>query len=1051
MFFNRMASFLLVLAMIQNILVVLSHESTTLNTYIQQWVTPSLKFPKSDRNMICGYNDTESPDIITLIGGHTLSETVYQYNITANIIYQLPDLNIMSSSYPNGAVTINNLVYFSNRKSDAIKDNLFIYSISTNQVIQEGNTYPKSHAVIKECFATDGMETIYLIGGQNTDGTSTKRTVQYNIQTHIWTDFGTLITNRHYTGCIYNRFDDSIYVFGGRINYWATATVLQSNTIASIEIYNTSNYTNTSNQWVMLDGIYLTSLVAELNTFMINSNTIAIVGGENVNFCNLYSIDTPQINLCANMDITANKHCGVYVNNMQFQRYYAFGFVSQDVPVSYDIKFAVIGPFDINFTALTSTVYTGQRIPINIDIREEYARFHAMLVCDELHIQYKLNRAMNQCILCNDIECVNCSIGILPIYDKPLPHPQTVLCENMISNNITTTIDDYYNYDLGYNCSAVHIPNDIKLDCGYFGITATECINKGCCWVEIENNPMDDPWCFYGNQTKIPTEVVQTVVVNDENNFNIEYLQQYFELDISTKIGITFVVSINDLFMFSYDELYSINLMFMSNNNAFEPMNSTLNIQLSGKQTVKQCIMFNNDCNLGIDIRPMIHSDFKENKISTSVYISSVFDNFIIYPRNFSFISVEQYLTFGILSNEIFPGQSISIVINSSFIFIDGLYTFDVISDSDKELKINTHLHITVSNGTATKCESCDTNNNSSNCIDCIEGIIPIIDSRFINSNNSLFHLHLIPTANITIYPINGVNIHLTLCQRGYGIDSTTCANCKKCPHGEYQFSDSILPCYSCQTQANNDYLNGVDCQGGDTVIISYNYWIAALSNNYKLRPFIDISINDTIYCALCAPGFCCNSLYGCNYIQSINDSHGTICAFGRDTASVYCGKCVEGKSELFSSTNCGICNHTNYLLIIVVIFVLFVPCTLYIVYFAATPSYDNGNLKQIKQILNTLIFDILIYYFQSLSIILASKGFFVSNWIIFLFSVFNLQPSNMMNSDSNSGYCIIPNLTCIQKLLIELIYPTLYIPTLIIIGLITTYTPLKKIKTLFM
>ena len=49
------------------------------------------------------------------------------------------------------------------------------------------------------------------------------------------------------------------------------------------------------------------------------------------------------------------------------------------------------------------------------------------------------------------------------------------------------------------NCSAHKIPNDAKVDCGYNGINSTQCVQQGCCWFEIHNNPNNDPWCYFAN------------------------------------------------------------------------------------------------------------------------------------------------------------------------------------------------------------------------------------------------------------------------------------------------------------------------------------------------------------------------------------------------------------------------------------------------------------------------------------------------------------------------------------------------------------------------
>lgn len=45
--------------------------------------------------------------------------------------------------------------------------------------------------------------------------------------------------------------------------------------------------------------------------------------------------------------------------------------------------------------------------------------------------------------------------------------------------------------------SAVNCPTEAssKVDCGYTGITQTECETKGCCW-SPDNSNSNVPWCF---------------------------------------------------------------------------------------------------------------------------------------------------------------------------------------------------------------------------------------------------------------------------------------------------------------------------------------------------------------------------------------------------------------------------------------------------------------------------------------------------------------------------------------------------------------------------
>jgi len=42
-------------------------------------------------------------------------------------------------------------------------------------------------------------------------------------------------------------------------------------------------------------------------------------------------------------------------------------------------------------------------------------------------------------------------------------------------------------------CSSVE--SSSKVDCGYTGVTQSECESQSCCWQQLEDNSKD-PWCF---------------------------------------------------------------------------------------------------------------------------------------------------------------------------------------------------------------------------------------------------------------------------------------------------------------------------------------------------------------------------------------------------------------------------------------------------------------------------------------------------------------------------------------------------------------------------
>ena len=97
-------------------------------------------------------------------------------------------------------------------------------------------------------------------------------------------------------------------------------------------------------------------------------------------------------------------------------------------------------------------------------------------------------------------------------------------------------------------------------------------------------------------------------------------------------------------------------------------------------------------------------------------------------------------------------------------------------------------------------------------------------------------------------------------------------------------------------------------------------------------------------------------------------------------------------------------------------------------------------------ELFKTLIFDIAIYYFQSLSIILLSRGITVSTWfesVILSFSSMSISTFGNNNDDdgTSAGYCLIANLDSFDKLLANLLFPLMFIPVFIFFIIINKYT----------
>eukprot|EP01084_Bolivina_argentea_P205839 351558_1 len=422
-------------------------------------------------------------------------------------------------------------------------------------------------------------------------------------------------------------------------------------------------------------------------------------------------------------------------------------------------------------------------------------------------------------------------------------------------------------------------------------------------------------------------------------------------------------------------------------------------ITLKNNTMINECIICYINCTQCENgILPSVSSSHTEDESFVQIKPSENGQHFLLFPSN----KITMFINLTNTMTTINPGGSIPIIIDDHYLlWFDGVYKFEITTDQ-KAFTINGEVQIKVVTTTITKCKICSSDNS---CIDCKQGIIPSINSQFINATSTVFNIYLLPLETqpfIATYPLNGISITVKSCPRGQGINSQACASCVQCPYNQFMLIPSIEQCYSCN-QNNMKYLNGIICQGNDSIMISYNYWVSALStNNNKFHLLIDYTDGYEIYSSYCPSGFCCTSLGGCNYIESYDCyynneiktcSHPGLCAFGRDPSSILCGKCEQGKSVLWGSTNCGICDKTNYSLIILAIIFIYMPFTIYIVYFESSPISNNQNntiIKEMKMI-NAIFFDVFFYFYQSLSIILSSKGYSVSSWSVSLFSIINL------------------------------------------------------------
>ncbi len=90
----------------------------------------------------------------------------------------------------------------------------------------------------------------------------------------------------------------------------------------------------------------------------------------------------------------------------------------------------------------------------------------------------------------------------------------------------------------------------------------------------------------------------------------------------------------------------------------------------------------------------------------------------------------------------------------------------------------------------------------------------------------------------------------------------------------------------------------GVDCIGGDRIMISQNYWIG-----------INLDMINRIVSKHCPSNYCSQEHGQYLELQQSNK----LCALNRNTNTPLCGKCNEGFSEVFGSSNCALCERHRW------------------------------------------------------------------------------------------------------------------------------------------
>lgn len=249
------------------------------------------------------------------------------------------------------------------------------------------------------------------------------------------------------------------------------------------------------------------------------------------------------------------------------------------------------------------------------------------------------------------------------------------------------------------------------------------------------------------------------------------------------------------------------------------------------------------------------------------------------------------------------------VIINTSNVYPGGFMAFDyylvdiygnMINDSNISMKlshsalgINTYA---IKNG---HCEICDTG----------------LYVQGISIENVHKEYNITVNTENTDLVSNNITIKIKPCPSGYGVAGAA-KQCVRCSKGTYSFGELTSECIEC-----DDTLEGIECLGGDNVLISYNYWMR-------------IGEHGQIISSDCPNGRCCQYAEGCDFKDK-----SSLCATNRNVSVPLCGRCDDGFSELLGTSECGLCDGFQF------IFVLLPAAGLFAVLFSIyLLCFDHSN-----------------------------------------------------------------------------------------------------------
>eukprot|EP01083_Nonionella_stella_P087185 242434_1 len=903
---------------------------------------------------------------------------------------------------PNSMVVVNYAMYFSrfdpdaypNYHQDITTTNFYKHSVqfpSGNEAINYstihlGNAYPKPVALYDECYTTDNTQYIYLIGGRTTElnaGGSSKAFVWFDLINYKWHTGPDLGQARASSACVYHNNTSTIYAFGGD-----GTTVIEK-------------WKKGAGYWEPVRSQMNATTVSIYAFEAPNSNTIFIVGvdidiipySNGRGICYTFFADKDELYFCVNSPLMTMYFGSVY-STEQMIFYSIAGWSLNTLALTNYVQSTALSttaPIDFSSSNIARNVSSTAKIPIKFTVADAYK-------WRPPHGDTKIKFAK------------------INLYSLELDINNIVLLRNV-------TTSDTWSVD--YNCSL----------CDSTGINCMNC---------LDGITMNYTMPYHGNQVRNNIYPVDTICVP-----NTYALATGFEVTITGTFFVTFSLPTAISHTYPTITVRLAHYQFPPNTN-YTFLLSTENpaVQFDAKVKIStnssdvfSCRIINygnvSTCDEGFD--PIINSQvLKRYHNMFNVTVQSVLHNtpIDIYPVNtFTITSQPCEMTFNKSRRYIMPGQIIPIsIVSYSNLSVSKWYLFNLASSVPNKYQVDTALNIHTARN-SNVIESCTLGEvNVSQPTWCSFGIRANIHYDPTTNNTFALTINPINTAAKLVYitPFEGIPVQIIPCKPGYGAAEVTSAMCVACVFGSFKLKYGVRPCWTC------DSLDGVTCEGSSHVKINYNFWLSALDDKDEPRSLLDMQDSDVLFSSFCPNGWCCSKANGCDYLHD-NDS---LCAKNRDINTPLCGGCVEGTYELFGTQNCGECDDTNYIFIALIMIFVVVPFVSYIAYFECAPykiPIANDHAEMAVELIISLIFDIIIYYYQSLSIILTSNGMTMSSWFqSFIFSVFSL---NAVHISGSRGLCIIGQLDAFGKLILNFLFPLMTVPVLMLLFVLRNYS----------